>query len=58
MKKLGKEISFETLKNFRGNYGTINYTKPKAIYLNLYSWLTPDSELNWVEKGLRKKFGG
>lgn len=47
MKKLGKEIRLENLDGFRADYGTINSKDPKAIYLNLYSWIKPTEEMDW-----------
>ena len=46
--KTGKQFKLTLNSNFRTYYGSVDYKKPKSIYLNISSWFSPihQSE-NW-----------
>ena len=46
--KTGKQFKLSLNPNFRTYYGSVDYKKPKSIYLNISSWFTPTYESeNW-----------
>jgi len=42
--KTGKQFKLNLNPNFRTYYGSVDYKKPKSIYLNISSWFTPIHE--------------
>lgn len=44
--KTGKELKINKYNNFNVVFGSINNKHPKAIYLNISSWIEPKSEID------------
>tara|TARA_Y100001937_G_C7122376_1_gene333229 strand:- start:1505 stop:1936 length:432 start_codon:yes stop_codon:yes gene_type:complete len=46
--KTGKQFKLNLNPNFRTYYGSVDYKKPKSIYVNIASWFSPlEEEENW-----------
>jgi|TARA_B100000073_G_scaffold329657_1_gene317446 hypothetical protein len=46
--KTGKQFKLNLNPNFRTYYGSVDYKKPKSIYINIASWFSPlEEEENW-----------
>jgi hypothetical protein len=46
--KTGKQFKLNLNKDFRTYYGSVDYKKPKSIYLNISSWFSPTiTSSNW-----------
>lgn len=47
--KTGKEVKNNSFKEFNVAYGSVDNKNPKAVYLNISSWLEPlnDGEINY-----------
>jgi hypothetical protein len=46
--KTGKQFKLNLNSNFRTYYGSVDYKKPKSIYLNISSWFSPNTYSdNW-----------
>jgi hypothetical protein len=39
--KYGKELKLDVFKNYNIVYGTVNNKNPKALYINISSWVEP-----------------
>ena len=44
--KTGKELKLNNFKNFNVVFGSINNKHPKAIYINISSWIEPKENIN------------
>jgi hypothetical protein len=57
--KKGKEIKTTKFKNYNVVFGSVNNKNPKAIYINISSWVEPLEEIgvnyNQVIRNLNKK---
>ena len=57
--KTGKELKINSFKNYNVVFGSVNNKHPKAVYVNLSSWVQPkdEAELNYnrVIRDLNKK---
>lgn len=57
--KTGKELKINSFKNYNVVFGSVNNKHPKAVYINLSSWVQPkcDDEFNYnrVIRDLNKK---
>ncbi len=57
--KKGKEIKPNIFKNYKIAFGSINNKQPKAIFINISSWLEPKDELQQdysrIIKDIKKK---
>lgn len=57
--KTGKELKINSFKDYNVVLGSVNNKRPKAVYVNLSSWLQPkvDDSINYnrVIKDLNKK---
>ena len=57
--KTGKELKINSFKNYNVIFGSVNNKHPKAVYINLSSWVQPkvDDEINYnrVIRDLNKK---
>jgi len=46
--KTGKQFKLNLNPNFRTYYGSVDYKKPKSIYVSIASWFSPlEEEENW-----------
>ena len=46
--KTGKQFKLNLNPNFRTYYGSVDYKKPKSIYVNISSWFSPlQEDDNW-----------
>jgi len=56
--KTGKELKVNTFKNYNIIFGSVNNKHPKAVYINISSWVEPihNCEVNYgrVIKGINK----
>lgn len=57
--KTGKELKINSFKNYNVVFGSVNNKQPKAVYINLSSWVEPkdadDVNYNRVIRDLNKK---
>jgi len=57
--KTGKEVKFSHFKDYNVIFGSVNNKHPKAIYINISSWLEPisDDNINYLRiiRNLNKK---
>jgi len=44
--KTGKELKINNFENFNVVFGSINNKHPKAIYINISSWVEPKENIN------------
>jgi len=46
--KTGKQFKLNLNKDFNTYYGSVDYKKPKSVYINISSWFSPLKECeNW-----------